>query len=161
MTPSGIEPATFRFVAQHLNHCATAVPSHQQYRLYFRYQQVLLVYECNACVPLPVTVWPCFALNNNISVPLSICVHALLNKCFVTLAHADCVAQNLQHSIPFSILILSNTSLITPTKCTIFVHYTHLLCFCYVFRRTTHLHQGELTCPLLKTPRCYAAVIYG
>ena len=28
MTPSGIEPATFRFVAQHLNHCATAVPTH-------------------------------------------------------------------------------------------------------------------------------------
>ena len=26
MTPSGIEPATFRFVAQHLKHCATAVP---------------------------------------------------------------------------------------------------------------------------------------
>ena len=27
MTPSRIEPATFRFVAQHLNHCATAVPN--------------------------------------------------------------------------------------------------------------------------------------
>ena len=26
MRPSGIEPATFRFVAQHLNHCATVVP---------------------------------------------------------------------------------------------------------------------------------------
>ena len=26
MTPAGIEPATFRFAAQHLNHCATAVP---------------------------------------------------------------------------------------------------------------------------------------
>jgi len=26
MTPAGIEPATFRFVAQHLNHLATAVP---------------------------------------------------------------------------------------------------------------------------------------
>ena len=26
MTPTGIEPATFRFLAQHLNHCATAVP---------------------------------------------------------------------------------------------------------------------------------------
>jgi hypothetical protein len=27
MTPPGIEPATFRFVAQYLNHCATATPS--------------------------------------------------------------------------------------------------------------------------------------
>ena len=27
MTQAGIEPATFRFVAQHLNHCATAVPT--------------------------------------------------------------------------------------------------------------------------------------
>ena len=31
MTPAGIEPATFRFVAQHLNHCATAVPDGQRY----------------------------------------------------------------------------------------------------------------------------------
>jgi len=30
MTPSGIEPATFRFVAQHLNHCATAVRNLEQ-----------------------------------------------------------------------------------------------------------------------------------
>ena len=29
MTPAGIESATFRFVAQQLNHCATAVPSVQ------------------------------------------------------------------------------------------------------------------------------------
>ena len=28
VTPFGIEPATFRFVAQHLNHCVTAVPIH-------------------------------------------------------------------------------------------------------------------------------------
>jgi len=27
LTPAGIEPATVLFVAQHLNHCATAVPS--------------------------------------------------------------------------------------------------------------------------------------
>ena len=26
MTQTGIEPVTFRFVAQHLNHCATTVP---------------------------------------------------------------------------------------------------------------------------------------
>ena len=28
LTPAGIEPATFRFVAQHLNHCVTAVLSY-------------------------------------------------------------------------------------------------------------------------------------
>ena len=27
LTPAGIEPATVRIVAQHLNHCATAVPA--------------------------------------------------------------------------------------------------------------------------------------
>ena len=27
LTPAGIEPATFRFVAQLLNHCVTAVPN--------------------------------------------------------------------------------------------------------------------------------------
>ena len=26
LTPAGIEPATFRTVAQHINHCATAFP---------------------------------------------------------------------------------------------------------------------------------------
>jgi len=31
LTPAGIEPATFRFVAQHLNHCATAVPNLNRY----------------------------------------------------------------------------------------------------------------------------------
>jgi len=36
LTPAGIEPATFRFVALHLNHCATAVPRcHLLYLLYF------------------------------------------------------------------------------------------------------------------------------
>jgi len=29
MTQCGIEPASFQFVARHLNHCATAVPSEE------------------------------------------------------------------------------------------------------------------------------------
>ena len=33
MTPAGIEPATFLFVAQHLNHCATADPNMVQVEL--------------------------------------------------------------------------------------------------------------------------------
>jgi len=47
MTPAGIEPATFRFVAQHLNHCATADyyyyyhhhNLHHHYQTIFRYQR--------------------------------------------------------------------------------------------------------------------------
>jgi hypothetical protein len=35
MTPSEIEPATFQFVAQHLNRCATSVPKWNQYELPF------------------------------------------------------------------------------------------------------------------------------
>jgi hypothetical protein len=35
MTPSGIEPATFLFVAQYLNHCATAVPALWMYEYIF------------------------------------------------------------------------------------------------------------------------------
>ena len=35
LTPAEIEPATFRFVAQQLNHCATAVPNKNEYQEYF------------------------------------------------------------------------------------------------------------------------------
>ena len=37
MTPAGIEPATFWFVAQHLNHWATAAPYYKQYCLYYTF----------------------------------------------------------------------------------------------------------------------------
>ena len=40
MTPVGIEPATFQFVAQHLNHCATAVPTQYKY-------SIVIVCICN------------------------------------------------------------------------------------------------------------------
>ena len=36
-TTAGIEPATFRFVAQHLNHCATAVPVDKEDSVEFCY----------------------------------------------------------------------------------------------------------------------------
>ena len=35
MPPSGIEPATFEFVEQRLNHCATAVPNRNEYQEHF------------------------------------------------------------------------------------------------------------------------------
>ena len=38
LTPSGIEPATFRFVAQSLNHCAAAVPVSGVNRLLINYK---------------------------------------------------------------------------------------------------------------------------
>jgi len=52
MTPSGIETATFRFVAQHLNHCATAVPNQCIYRyinlLYYKHRNIQHV-SANYC----------------------------------------------------------------------------------------------------------------
>ena len=33
LTSARIEPATFRFVAQHLNHCATADPNYYEYNI--------------------------------------------------------------------------------------------------------------------------------
>jgi len=36
LTPAGIEPATYRFVAQYLNHSATAVPILQMYYMITR-----------------------------------------------------------------------------------------------------------------------------
>jgi len=35
MTPARIEPATFRFVAQHLNYCATAISYRNESQEYF------------------------------------------------------------------------------------------------------------------------------
>ena len=39
LTPAGIEPATFRLVAQHLNHCATAVPHYK--RVAYTFSQIM------------------------------------------------------------------------------------------------------------------------
>ena len=59
MTPSGIEPATFRFVAQHLNHCTTAVPTKKQriniiYRKYICYPAILSVPNAVTFRTLPI-----------------------------------------------------------------------------------------------------------
>ena len=43
MTRTGIEPATFRFVAQHLNHCATAVPHYKYASIENKYGKFMLI----------------------------------------------------------------------------------------------------------------------
>jgi len=45
MTPAEIEPATFRFIAQHLNHCATAVPPSSPLAYYIKIDLKALVWE--------------------------------------------------------------------------------------------------------------------
>ena len=50
MTPSGIEPATSRFVAQHLNHCATADLSQPVHRT--------ATYKCDDTRGCTVQFWP-------------------------------------------------------------------------------------------------------
>jgi len=53
MTPAGIEPATFLFVAQRLIHCATAVPDRKEYQEYF------LWCKGHRCVELTTLSPPC------------------------------------------------------------------------------------------------------
>ena len=43
MTPSGIEPATYRFVAHHLNHCTTEVPLTRITGTLHEYQYTFLI----------------------------------------------------------------------------------------------------------------------
>jgi len=46
LTPAGIEPAAFRFVAQHLNHCATTVPYYMDVQiLYHGYVEYINLME--------------------------------------------------------------------------------------------------------------------
>jgi len=53
LTPAGIEPATFRFVAQHLNHCATAVPYSVIYTYFNQIFRSLSVLLHNTIIPRP------------------------------------------------------------------------------------------------------------
>jgi len=41
MTPAGIEPATFGIVAEHLNHCASAVPLSFTVKVKIAYDELL------------------------------------------------------------------------------------------------------------------------
>jgi hypothetical protein len=43
MTPSGIQPATFQFVAQHLNHCATVVLYNTQIQVEYMHTVIYIV----------------------------------------------------------------------------------------------------------------------
>ena len=59
MTPAGIEPATFLFVAQHLSHCATAVPKvtiYSEREYWFSRSRRPLVYMTQAKTDLIFTV---------------------------------------------------------------------------------------------------------
>jgi len=68
MTPGGIEPATFWFVAQHLNHCATAVPQTQvhivninsrtsncQYSLFSRNNPIIRIFYLSGWLSVPIS----------------------------------------------------------------------------------------------------------
>ena len=62
LTLAGIEPATFRFVAQHLNHCATAVPRLSTFVMlkYIKRREVhKLASHLTKCIWISNTLTPC------------------------------------------------------------------------------------------------------
>jgi len=56
LIPAGIKPATFRFVAQLLNHCATAVPGACYYCVELPHWSIVLGSTC-----VGVSVWLCWS----------------------------------------------------------------------------------------------------
>ena len=75
LTPAGIEQATFRFVAQHLNHCATLVPT----------PNIIWVQEKGAQILLPLTVPindPPSRFPNRAPVEIVGCLQSLLLRVF-------------------------------------------------------------------------------
>jgi hypothetical protein len=66
------------------------------------------------------------------------------NNTDIAVATTPCALQRLDHAasqqstsvstIPFCAFCTTTYSLIAPTKCTQFIHYTHLLCLSHVFR---------------------------
>jgi len=64
LTPAGIKPATFRFVAQHLNHCATAVPILCNVLAKIPVKtcsHVILIYQNQQTAMVMITVYPSIA----------------------------------------------------------------------------------------------------
>jgi len=55
----------------------------------------------------------------------------------------------------------SHACLITPTRCTIFIHYIHLSYFSSMFCCHSHHNRGELLRHLTNTTSCYEAIIYS
>ena len=79
MTPSGIEPATFRFVAQYLKHCATAIPHRNRYRKIYRTENLdfLVVLLTEVCLfvwclflPLLACLLECFSNTERSRTPI-------------------------------------------------------------------------------------------
>ena len=77
MTPSGTEPATFRFAAQHLSHCATAVPL-----------QVIYLPENSACIEQMLKQFPSCLMLRDLLLRISATKLPLcMRKEFCTLEH--------------------------------------------------------------------------
>ena len=77
LTPAGIEPATFRFVTQHLNHCDTAVPTEKKEKkfllVFLTYNSCLIPTRPHFLIPIVyicVCVCVCLCLYKGTAIPL-------------------------------------------------------------------------------------------
>ena len=79
MIPSGIEPPTFRFEAQHLNHCTTVVPTK---RKYCSLSMTTMVTRTLGHVALYVYGLPCYILSSLLKWTLGGFVTVYSRSCF-------------------------------------------------------------------------------
>jgi hypothetical protein len=80
MTPAEIEPATSRFVAQHLNHCATAVPfvysESRKFTTIGRFEILkVVIIKLRPCSLVCIYVYTCVCMYVFMYVCMYICMH--------------------------------------------------------------------------------------
>ena len=129
MTPAGIEPATVRFIAQHLNHCSTAVPLVSIYFsiIYSSHFQVMRIYE---------TIVLCSAFYK------SILFSCLFPYCFCCLIVPPCMVHLILSHYPnlFRLLVLLLLQLALHNVCAFFIEIWSFS----VGSATTHLNSRSL-----------------
>ena len=118
LTPSGIEPATFRFVAQHLNHCATVVPDRRLYeeltpQPWFDFAYLLFILLSNKI------------LSGEIRIFITLCARYIRNHVLFQLNTSRCMILCLHDSILSKFSYQSSWNIFFP-PCTLRINQTYL-----------------------------------
>jgi hypothetical protein len=147
MTPSGIDPATFRLVAQCLNHCATACPQ-KRYAVNTKKIDFLEILHCFSLLQFN---FMHVIHSSNYSKVILFSMRSISQIRFISHRHPRPFIHFYQY--PTLFLSISNTLLIFCTlKCLQFVfHILRSVKYHMIKPRSAHLYELAILKPILST----------